>query len=386
MINRVNRKRRDAKKSKKRNFVYTPPSEKTLKERAEQTGGRFDSPYKQGFDVFRPKVGDNILRILPATWEGHDHYGYDVWMHRYIGPDNSTYVCRRKMLNKPCAACEAAREAKDAGETDEAKALEPAKVVVVWALDRSEDNDTAVVWPMSWTMDRDVTALCQNKRTGKMLILDNPDEGFDISFKRQGQGLKTRYFGLAIDRDPSPVADDEDKQDEILEYIWDNPIPEILDIKENKYLEAVLAGQTEEADEDEDEEDEDEPRKGKGKAKGKGKSRRTVKARDEEEEDEDPDEDEDEEEEDEDDNPVPRTSTSGRKRTVVDEDEDEEGDDDELDEKDTDEDEDGEDEDEDPDEDEDEEEEDEPAPKRRGRPVSSKRTEARKPAKRSKRR
>src|ERR1700693_6132381 len=96
------------KSSEKRSgFSYTPRDPDKVKERAEQTGSRFDSPFIDRFDTFRPKVGDNLIRILPPTWDDHDHYGFDIWVHSYIGPDNGTYLCLNKMQNKPCPICKA---------------------------------------------------------------------------------------------------------------------------------------------------------------------------------------------------------------------------------------------------------------------------------------
>jgi len=305
-------------------FVYKKPSDSKLKERAERTGGRFDSPFKAGFDTFRPKQGDNLIRFLPGTWEDHDHYGYTIWMHKFVGPDNSNYLCPRKMLGKHCPICVAAKEAADAGEKEEAKSLSAAEMMVYWVINRDDEAEQPLLFTMSWIADRDVIALCVNKRSGKVLLIDHPDEGFDLVIKRTGQGIKTRYL-YSIDREPSSISDDIDKQDEILEYIMQNQLPDILNFYEGKYLEKVLSGSVDQKDEDEPEEEEDEP--------APRKSRR---ARDEEPEDESEEEedepaprksrrarDEEPEEDEEEYEPAPRRS---RKREVIEEDEEEEED------------------------------------------------------------
>src|SRR4051812_42334164 len=101
-------------------FKYKKRTADDVKKRAEQSGGRFDSPLIGGVDFFRPKNGENVVRILPATWDEHEHYGLDVWMHRFIGADNSNYLCLNKMQGKRCPACEEHKLAKDAGEEEEA--------------------------------------------------------------------------------------------------------------------------------------------------------------------------------------------------------------------------------------------------------------------------
>lgn len=237
-------------------FVYKRRDPGALKARAEQTGGRYDSPFKQGFDTFRPKVGNNLFRILPPTWDNHEHYGYDLYMHRYVGQDQSSYLCLQKMLGKHCPICDAANEAKAAGELDEAKALGFAKVVCPWIIDRDdEQKEHPILYPMGWTMDRDIAALCWNARTGKSLMIDHPTEGFDVSLQRSGQGLMTRYFGIQIDRDPSNIDDDEAAQERILDYISQNPVPDTLHYYDAEYLEKVLAGSSSEKDKDLDEEE-----------------------------------------------------------------------------------------------------------------------------------
>lgn len=259
--------KRPAASGRSAGFVYKRRDPSALKDRAEQTGGRFDSPFKQGFDTFRPKVGDNLIRILPPTWDDFEHYAYDLYMHRYIGQDSSSYLCLNKMLGKQCPICDAAKASKDAGEVDEAKQLAYAKLACAWIIDRDdEQKEHPILYPMGWTMDRDIAALCWNKRTGKALAIDHPSEGFDITIKRTGQGLMTRYFGIAVDRDPSYIDEDEAAQERILEYIMANPVPDTLNYYDADYLTKVLSGATSEKDKELDEEEEVEetppPRRG----------------------------------------------------------------------------------------------------------------------------
>ena len=243
-------------------FKYTPRSSEDVRKRAEQQGGQFDSIFKPGVDSWRPADGENQIRILPPTWEDHDHYGYDIWVHSFVGPDKQTYLCPQKMLDEPCPICKAARETKLAGEEDEAKALAATRRVAMWIIDRDEEKTTPSLFAMSWSMDRDISALCHNKKTGKVLLIDHPDQGYDVMFTRTGKGLNTRYIGMAIDREQSPILADEDEQDEVLDYITKNPIPDQLNFYDADYLAQVVEGSGDERDADLDED-------GRGKARGK---------------------------------------------------------------------------------------------------------------------
>jgi hypothetical protein len=312
-------------------FKYKKRSAEDIKKRADQTGGNFDSPLKQGFDMWRPKTGENVIRILPPTWEDYEHYGYDVFMHRFIGSDSSNYICLNKMKGKACPACQESKAAKDGGEEDEAKALNYQKRCWVWVIDRDDKSLTPQVWDMSWSQDRDISGLSYFK-SGKTLLIDHPDEGYDIIVKKTGAGLQTRY-SFNIERDSSPISDDADKQEEILNFIQEHPVPSVLHFFSAEHIAKKLEGTTEERDRDLDDDEDG------GKSKKRAAGRRS---RDEDEdEDEAPkkkkkrveEDDEDEEEEatprrrrkpepedDDDDEPAPKK----KKRPVEDDDDEDE--------------------------------------------------------------
>lgn len=246
---------RSSSNTKRAGFMYKPRTADQIKGRAQRKSGLYDSIFKQGFDSYRPKQGDNLIRYLPPTWDDADHYGYTAFVHRNVGPDNSTYLCPRKMLNKPCPICEASKEAKDAGEAEEAAALNTAERIISWIIDRdADDPEKPLLYDTSWTQDRDIVSLCVNERSGEILMIDHPDKGYDVTIKRTGTGMRTKYYGYAIARDDSPVHDSEKAQDEILEYVKDNPIPDVLNYYDYDYLKGVLSGTVAAKDEALDEE------------------------------------------------------------------------------------------------------------------------------------
>jgi hypothetical protein len=260
MVNRQERRRDRDDDRRSGGFKYQKRDAKSLKDRAEQRGGSFDSIFKSGVDTFRPRVGKNTIRILPPTWKDADHYGYDVYVHSYVGPDSSTFLCLDKMLNKRCPICEEAREAKADGETEEAKALGVKKAVLMYVLDREEDDNKPLVWQISWSMDKDIAAIGADNKTGKVLDVDHPDKGFDLFFNRNGQGKKTKYNGHAFDRETSPMCEREKDQDEVIEFIEENPIPELLEFKSEEYLEKVMSGTSSSKDKETDDDDDGDDR------------------------------------------------------------------------------------------------------------------------------
>ncbi|MCI0565364.1 MAG: hypothetical protein MN733_43420, partial [Nitrososphaera sp.] len=285
MIKRVSDKKLS--KPKRGGFVYKPPRAEKVKERSEQRGGRFDSPIMQQFESFRPE-GDNLIRILPATWDDADYWALEVWVHQFINEQGS-YMCLQKMKQKPCPICKEAKRCKDAGEQEEGKALEATKRALVWVIDRDDEADPPIPrwYLMPWTLDRDLSVLAQNKRVGKLLFVDHPDEGYDISFKKDGKGVQTRYIGIAIEREKSPINDDQKVQDEIMDFITENPLPSILEYKDADYLKRIVEGDIEEddPDKDEDDPDKDEEERQEEEAEEEADEKpHTKRARDEEEE------------------------------------------------------------------------------------------------------
>jgi hypothetical protein len=308
-------------------FRYKERASDSVKKRAEQDSGAFDSIFKSGIDTWRAKNGDNLIRFIPPTWADPDHYGFDVWVHSYIGADSGSYLCPAKMKNKPCPICDAQKEAADAGEEDEARALKASKKVAAWVIDRDDDKPIPKIYLMSWTMDRDIAALCHNKRTGKVLMIDNPEQGYDVTIKRSGQKLNTRYFGMAIDRDPSEMLDSQKEINKIMAYVEENPIPETLAFKDAKYLAAVVEGSA--SKKDADEEEDEKPRRRSRKREEDEEDEAPVKKRKRAEPEEDEEEDEAppkkrkrvvEEDDEEEDEPAPKK----RKRADPDEDEEDE--------------------------------------------------------------
>lgn len=367
------------KAAKKSRFVYTPPTDEQVKRRGTQTGGGFEGILPGDVTMYKMKSGENCIRILPPTWDGHDHCGLEVYVHSFIGPNNGTYLCLSKMKKGHCPICAASEDAKRSGDSDEAYALQAKKRVLFWVIDRDNEDQGPIVLDAGWQMDRDIFALCVKKRSGKVLLIDHPDTGHDVTFKRQGEGVKTRYFAYQIESEAAPIFEDEEEQDKVLEYITERPLPSLLVYKDAEYLEKMLSGTASSSDDDEDDDDEDdddEDEKPKSKKKGadtkkpKGKKKPVDEDEDDDDDDEDDDEapfDEDEDDDDDDDD------------SSDDEDEDEDEDEDDEDDDDDDEDEDEDDDEDDDDEDEDEDEDEKPKSKKKPAP-SKKPAPAKKPA------
>lgn len=251
--------------SGRRGASYRNPE--NVRRRTEQTAGNFDTIFKSGIEQWYPKPGENAVRILPASWPDAEHYGYDVFVHSYIGSSGSTYICPNKTFGKPCAACDESKELKAAGEEEASKAMAAKKKTIVYLIDRDERKPTPRVWVMSWNQDKEIQDGAIIKRTNTTLYLDDENEGWDLFIKRTGKSLNTRY-SYVVDRDPSPIDNDPRTQDEILAYVDDNPIPDLLKFADNETIAKALDGGTRERDRDLDDD-----RGGRDRDRGRGRDR-----------------------------------------------------------------------------------------------------------------
>ena len=226
-------------------FRYQERDASSVKKRAEQSANEFDSYFSNEVSLYTPKAGDNTARIMPPTWPDATHYGFDIWVHYGIGADNSAYLCPEKMKGEACAICDERKRALRAKDEAYAKELAPNRRVAVWMIDRDNEKDGPKVWPMSWTIDRDISKISTDKRTNEFYWIDHPEDGYDIFFSRDGQGLKTKYSGFQLDRRPSPLG-----KDEWMDFVVDHPIPDMLQYFDYDHVAKVLGGGGEKARDD----------------------------------------------------------------------------------------------------------------------------------------
>ena len=240
----------------RRRWNYQPRTAEQVNEQINRTRSRFDSPFT-GVKFFRANVGDNTVRILPATWRNPKHYSLQIWEHRYQGADESHYLCLRRMKGERCPMCEGEAAARRAGDTEEAKRMSPMERWVCYVLHRdSQTPDEPVLWDMNSWQDKDIVSLTRNKKSGATIFPEDPEVGYDLMFVRTGQMDRTRYSAFVFDRDPSPIHDNPRVVDEIMEKITENPIDSLLNFYDADYLENVLSGTAGEAqDEGEPEEE-----------------------------------------------------------------------------------------------------------------------------------
>jgi len=204
-------------------FKYQKRSYDQARRRAEQSSSSRDNYIKDDLVFFKPTEGENLIRILPPTWEAPEHYGYDIYVHYNVGPDNAAYLCPEKMQGKKCPICDERLKAEAEGDKDYAKKLRPTKRVLFYLIDRDKEKEGVKVWAAPWTVDKGIMIQATDSRTQEFFPVDDPDEGFDIKLTRNGSGERTEY-SVTLARRSSVI----EMPDDQWEYIESNPLPSTL--------------------------------------------------------------------------------------------------------------------------------------------------------------
>lgn len=285
------RLRDDDRGGRRGGFKYKERDADSVRKRAQQSGGLFDSILKDGVARYAPQRGDNRVRFLPPTFEDAEHYGLDVWVHYGIGTDRGSYLCLKKMKNKPCPICDAVAEMKADGEADEAKRIDAKKRVLVYLIDRKERDQEPKVWAMPWTVDRDIANAAADDEDGEVLQVDRPERGYDVSFRIEGQKRNTKYIGVKVSRKPSPLSDDKKEMQEWLDKIQEEPLDTLLAFKKADELQEIIDGHVPNSEDEDDDGDRKSKRRDKDDEDEDDAPRGRRKPRDDDDDDDDEDSD-----------------------------------------------------------------------------------------------
>lgn len=272
------------------------PSPETVRKRATQSSGSYDNFVRNDFQRYQPGDGENTIRILPRTWDDtdqwEDSWGITIYTHSYIGPDNSNFLCKKKTFKKSdheCPVCdvyEQLKSAADAAGDDNAKTeankFKASKKCLVWLIDRDAEKNGPMWWIMPITGEKDLST--RTSKIGENIAIADPDEGYDVSFSKEGKLLNTKYLAWDIDREKSYLSENQKRQDKWLDYIEQNNLPSILELHDDDYMAKAVRGVSTRKDDD-DEEDKPRSRRN-GRDEEDDKSTRRSRARDDEDEEE----------------------------------------------------------------------------------------------------
>jgi len=227
------------------NFNYQPRTAESLTRRAEGGSNDFDRPIRKDITLWKPKKGDNVIRILPPTWQNADYYGFDIYIHYGVGPDRrGSYLCLKHHQGAEDPIDSAYNAARREGNMELAKEFRATHRMAYWLIDRASPEDGPQIWlaPIQ-AFDSELAAAGLDPQTKEVLYIDHPEQGFDISFRKDGEGLMTKYVGPQIHRRPSPLNVDPAVTQRWLDFIVANPIPSVLQFYPAERIQAAMNGE-----------------------------------------------------------------------------------------------------------------------------------------------
>ena len=252
---------------------------------------------------FTPIDGSNCIRIVPPLADDAmaTLWGIDVWTYYLAGKgflSPTTFDPRAQNI-----VLEAYKRVK-ADDPEEAKRLQlgGTRKTILFILDFGDGGKEPElkVWSAPPGLVDEFIRVAKNRRTGKLVALEDPEEGYCIFFDRIGVGKKTEYKGVTLDKEPYPL--DESLLDKIPYFTDILVVPDADDFK--IALDDTLSGKAQESQEerkferrdstkrrghDDDDDDDDQPRRSKRRDEDDDddQSRRS-KRRDEDEDDDQP--------------------------------------------------------------------------------------------------
>ena len=182
--------------------------------------GRYRSYMKSEYlsKIWNPVRGTHVISILPTWSPSEDKYTFfnKVYYHSNVGINEDNYVCMARMYKKRCFICERYAEyikeceEKDMDPEDEKlRTMRPAQRVLynvrVVSDERSIGEGNRIFMAPAKKLHSQILELCKNPRTGELVSVGDVDEGMDVQFTKEGEGIGTEYKGIRlVDRDPIP--------------------------------------------------------------------------------------------------------------------------------------------------------------------------------------
>lgn len=218
-------------------YTYQRRDDDAVKKRAESGGNQFDNYLADAVKTFKANDKDNTIRILPPTWDNPTHFGLDIWVHYGVGPDRQTYLCLHKMKGEPCPVCEEHAKAVRDGDEEYAYQTRPTRRVLVYLIDRDNEKEGVMAWAMPQSLDTTIVQVSVDKRSGDVLPIDHPEEGYDVSFTKTGAKERTKYEGVQIARRDSDLGDEA-----WLDFAVEHPLPDMLQYFSYDHIAAEFNG------------------------------------------------------------------------------------------------------------------------------------------------
>jgi hypothetical protein len=234
-------------------YEYFDRSPEDVHRSQRQSDSKYDRFMDTSFGSFRPKEGENCIRIVPwlngampkapeyaERWGRH--WGVTITVHYGVGGNRGSYLCLDKMKGQPCPVC-------DVWRSDKVEEIGPTDRILCWLVDRNQQKSGLQWWAMPLTVSKDISIASERKGTGQLLKIDDWNKGYDIFFDVEGSKKQTKYKRVQADTQSSYLAENERDQDKLLDDAFAQCLPDLLKYYDADYLQKILMGQKEPGEE-----------------------------------------------------------------------------------------------------------------------------------------
>ena len=207
---------------------------------------------KRGVKWWKPKEGENIIRILPP-WSSDGIFAKEAGYHYGVSQD-STYACPKVSKGQPCPICETVQDlfrSKRSEDMTLAKRIGVKTRFFYNILDRVAKDKVVYVFGSGSMVYEKLLGIFADKDYGDITDVAN---GYDVKIIKTGEGLDTSYEVRPV-KNASSVMNWETKKKALVDL---DAIVE-TDLLPYKKLKSILEGNaTDEEPEAEEKEEEEE--------------------------------------------------------------------------------------------------------------------------------
>lgn len=186
-------------------------SKDKIREKFDRSGITRPHYIRPDIQLYKPKEGDNFIRILPPVGE-MDDFGLDIWVHSFLGPERGSYLCleRTNLITRKkqkCVLCEFYRKLqgkleKSSSSNDLMKLVFPKRRTLFWVLDVSDKPqsiDPLVFDAPYRQVAEEIIMRCIDRKTGEIIDISDVKEGREIYFKMTKANRKfPEYRGIEL--------------------------------------------------------------------------------------------------------------------------------------------------------------------------------------------
>jgi len=199
-----------------------------------------DSMFDCAVVVFRPRDGENRVRVLPPTRKNARRFGSDVHVHYGIGPDNASYLSLHKHNKGVCPLWRRYQRAKWMYGIRYARKYRPVCRRAFYVIDRYDEARGPQIWLASkWAVFDELEEICDGYVEGIGALCD-ADGAFDVAFEKWGAGKSTKYSYMNIVKRLTPLHSDATVQERWMAYVRKHPIPKMLKFYPSDHIVSVL--------------------------------------------------------------------------------------------------------------------------------------------------